>query len=217
VHPQEGEQDLVAQDERKQRLLEKKKAMKAVADAEAAARARGLGSGLVVAEGQDFEFVGTGLVGAVTTAAGKEGATAGAGAGAYFLSHPCTSACTHIRLFFTLVTCFISCCAPRCFKLQAHLLLVSKKAAAPHACNIVMAPHDWLVLIATGASDAPKKKEPEPTMGWDDFFLLITSVVYANKLEMLRCACTVYLVVTALGGPSSPPPPLPVHYTWGAH
>ncbi len=99
VHPQEGEQDLVAQEERKQRQLEKKKAMKAVADAESAARARGLGSGLVVAEGQDFEFVGTGLVGAVTTAAGKEGAAAGAGAGAYFLSHPCTSACTHIRLF----------------------------------------------------------------------------------------------------------------------
>ncbi len=36
-------------------------------------------------------------------------------------------------------------------------------------------------------AEAPQKKTPEPTMNWDEFLLLVGSVIYANKLEMLRC------------------------------
>jgi hypothetical protein len=70
----------VAEKEERQRRLEaKKKAAKKLEEAEA--KARGLGQGLVVAEGQDFEFVGTGLVGAVSTTAGKNAAGSGAPGG----------------------------------------------------------------------------------------------------------------------------------------
>lgn len=46
------------------------------------------------------------------------------------------------------------------------------------------------IMCWCGAGDAPKKKkDPEPTMNWDDFLMVVGSVVYANKQEMLRCTC----------------------------